>query len=268
MSCCADTYVPGPPFCTYGLRVPASCVLYVPEAQGSLPWGGHYCTYAVRVPAPGVPYVPRTVAPQALPWGWGDNQRTVARQIETERGWLHNDTSAVRALLPGARVNLGDDRRPHLAAPRRTSPHLAAPDPDPNPDFKPKPSPNPDPSHTPNPRPSLNLSPHHRPTQAPPRSGSHAANEYCRHLSDGPLTMVKCPPYQCPSSLPLPSPQGTPGGSGQLGTPRVRPSHWARSHRLGGSSERPPKSPIPLPLTLQAPPASRGGLPSLAAASR
>ena len=28
-------YAPGPPYCTYGLRVPASCVLYVPEAQGS-----------------------------------------------------------------------------------------------------------------------------------------------------------------------------------------------------------------------------------------
>ena len=31
---CADTYVP--PYCTHGLRVAASCVLYVPEAQGSL----------------------------------------------------------------------------------------------------------------------------------------------------------------------------------------------------------------------------------------
>ena len=33
---CADTYVPEPPYYTYGLRVPASCVLYVPGAQGSL----------------------------------------------------------------------------------------------------------------------------------------------------------------------------------------------------------------------------------------
>ena len=37
---CADTYAPGPPYCTCGLRAPASCVLYVPEAQGSLPEGG------------------------------------------------------------------------------------------------------------------------------------------------------------------------------------------------------------------------------------
>ena len=34
---CADTYIPGPPYCTYGLRLPAACVLYAPEAQGSLP---------------------------------------------------------------------------------------------------------------------------------------------------------------------------------------------------------------------------------------
>ena len=54
-------YVSGPPYCTYGLRIPASCVLYVPEAQGSLPCGLTHCTYVVRVPASGVPYVPRTV---------------------------------------------------------------------------------------------------------------------------------------------------------------------------------------------------------------
>ena len=48
---------------TYGLRVPASCVGYVPEAQGGFPQGPAYCTYWVRVPATGVPYVPRTVAP-------------------------------------------------------------------------------------------------------------------------------------------------------------------------------------------------------------
>ena len=32
---CVDTYAPGPPHCTYGLRVPASCVLYVSAARGS-----------------------------------------------------------------------------------------------------------------------------------------------------------------------------------------------------------------------------------------
>ena len=56
----AHTYVPGPPYCTYGPRVPAVCVLYVLKAQGSLPPGPHalHCTHAARVPASGVPYLP------------------------------------------------------------------------------------------------------------------------------------------------------------------------------------------------------------------
>ena len=37
----------GPPCCAYGLGAPASCVLYVPEAQGSLPPGPH-ALYARR----------------------------------------------------------------------------------------------------------------------------------------------------------------------------------------------------------------------------
>ena len=57
----ADTYAPAPPYCTYGPRVPASCVLHVPEAQGSLPRDLTHGTYAARAPASGVPYVPRTV---------------------------------------------------------------------------------------------------------------------------------------------------------------------------------------------------------------
>ena len=36
---CADTYVPEPPWCTYGPRVPPPCVLYVPAAQGTSPRG-------------------------------------------------------------------------------------------------------------------------------------------------------------------------------------------------------------------------------------
>ena len=63
----------------------------------------------------------------------------------------------------------------------------------------------------------------------------------------------KCPPWQRPSSAPVP-PQGAPGGSGQLSTSRVRPGHWAFRHRLGGSSELPPKSPVSPPLTIQARP--------------
>ena len=58
-------------------------------------------------------------------------------------------------------------------------------------------------------------------------------------------------PWQCPSSAPVP-PQGAPGGSGQLGTPRKRPTHWAPSHCLECSSQPPPKPPISPPLTIQA----------------
>ena len=56
-----------------------------------------------------------------------------------------------------------------------------------------------------------------------------------------------------PSSAPVP-PQGAPGGSGLLGAPREGPTHWAPSHRLGCSSQPPPKPPIPvaLRLTMQA----------------
>ena len=32
---CMRMYARGPPYCTYGLRVQASYVLYVPKAQGS-----------------------------------------------------------------------------------------------------------------------------------------------------------------------------------------------------------------------------------------
>ena len=38
---CADTYVPGPPYCTHWARVPACCVPYAPEARGSVPSGAH-----------------------------------------------------------------------------------------------------------------------------------------------------------------------------------------------------------------------------------
>ena len=61
--------------------------------------------------------------------------------------------------------------------------------------------------------------------------------------------MVKVPPWQCPSSPPVP-PQRVPGGFVRLGTPGMRPCQWAPNHRLGGSSELPPKFPISLPLTV------------------
>ena len=58
---------------------------------------------------------------------------------------------------------------------------------------------------------------------------SRPVPKYC---SRGAATQSKCPAWRCPSSPPV-TPQRVPGGSGQLGTPRVRPSHWAPRHRLG-----------------------------------
>ena len=63
--------------------------------------------------------------------------------------------------------------------------------------------------------------------------------------------MVKVQSRQRPSSPPAPL-QGAPGGSGQLGTPRKWPAHWAPSRCLGYVSQPPPKPPISPPLTMQA----------------
>ena len=78
---CAHTHAPKPPHCRYGLRAPASCVRYLPEAQGSLPRGAggrdvhrtHTCApYAYQPRGSGVPYAtppwqPRS--PRACPRG-------------------------------------------------------------------------------------------------------------------------------------------------------------------------------------------------------
>ena len=60
----------------------------------------------------------------------------------------------------------------------------------------------------------------------------------------------KCPPLAAPQLAPVP-PQGAPGGSWRLSTPRARPQPWAPRHRLGGSSNLPLKSLISLPFTIQ-----------------
>ena len=64
-----------------------------------------------------------------------------------------------------------------------------------------------------------------------------------------PLAVPSCPLGSAPaSSPPAPPPQGATGGSGQLGTSRRRPSHWAPSHChcVPGSSEPPPRPPMSL----------------------
>ena len=50
---CVDTYAPGPPYSTCGLRVPASCVL--PAAGGAGQHAGGPLYVLLRVPASGVP---------------------------------------------------------------------------------------------------------------------------------------------------------------------------------------------------------------------
>ena len=64
-----------------------------------------------------------------------------------------------------------------------------------------------------------------------------------------------CPPWQHGQSAPLGSAPARPlcplrarlAALGRLSTPRVRPSHGAPSHRLGGPSKLPPKLPISPP---------------------
>ena len=57
--------------------VPASCVAYVPKAQGSLPRGS-----TVRAPASGVPYVPRTVASQGAGVRAGEGHQGTGQGLE------------------------------------------------------------------------------------------------------------------------------------------------------------------------------------------
>ena len=55
----ADTCVPGPPYCTHGLRVPAPACCTCRRHRAACPPGPTHCTYAVRVPVLGVPYGPQ-----------------------------------------------------------------------------------------------------------------------------------------------------------------------------------------------------------------
>ena len=66
--CCAGTRALMPPHCTYWLCVASSCVLYAPEAQGSLSPGrlGRYRTRtAVRAR---YAYLPRACRTRRVPW--------------------------------------------------------------------------------------------------------------------------------------------------------------------------------------------------------
>ena len=63
---CSHVRPAAPPYCTYGLGAPASCVPHVPKAQGSLLWGGHtLCTCLTLTLTCVRASLGRTVAPQA-----------------------------------------------------------------------------------------------------------------------------------------------------------------------------------------------------------
>ena len=100
---CADTYAPGPPYCTTGhAHEPPACCTY------RRLWAAHYCTYAVHEPASGVPYVPRTVArqvysetyrvPVLLLQGYGGDGRPW--RVEAVRAHLGRCARAGPASLP------------------------------------------------------------------------------------------------------------------------------------------------------------------------
>ena len=97
----------GPPCCTHGLRVPASCALYVPEAQGSLPRDPTHCMYALRVPVSGLPYAhqPRACRTYRVPWGAPQvlgAREALKRRLDTiaaVHGW--ESRSARKSFLGG-----------------------------------------------------------------------------------------------------------------------------------------------------------------------
>ena len=69
--------------------------------------------------------------------------------------------------------------------------------------------------------------------EIPEKAGSF--RRFISHIEPQRGQSAPPPPWQRPSSAPAPR-QGTPGGSGQLGTPRKRPCHRAPRHCFGFSS--------------------------------
>ena len=101
----ADTCIPRPPYCTYGPHAPASCLLYVPEAQGSS--------------APGVPCVPHTLVRTAY----------LSTTYRGTTGEQQPRLVRVHGRLPLATRPARRRRRPSWRAARAASPaqHEAAP---------------------------------------------------------------------------------------------------------------------------------------------
>ena len=197
----------GFPYCMCGLRVSASCVLYVPEAQGSLPRGS--TTVHIRVPSSGV----RTYLVPC-----GATQVRAARRGQPRGGGAavqegRGDPDARdrrRAAAPDC-----DARAPASvrALPRRRHRHRHA-------------------GHVPTQAAAVGAAAH--------RGRVHALRPPARRPALATRTptwsKVPPPPLAAPQLGCCVPPQGTTGGSEQLGTPRERPVHRAPSHCLGCSS--------------------------------
>ena len=87
---CVDTYAPGPPYSTYGLRESGST--QEAGSRGRAACGGGRLCVLLRVPASGVPYDRVLVAPQAGKDAWEQELRFRAK--------TDDDRRKVRSLAP------------------------------------------------------------------------------------------------------------------------------------------------------------------------
>ena len=102
---CADTYAPEAPYGTYGLRAPASCAPYVPEAQGSLPG-------APRTVGALYAYQPRACLSHRVPRGAPQVTPDFSPSTDEERAVLAEVLRAKRGerlLLQGRQLNTVSD---------------------------------------------------------------------------------------------------------------------------------------------------------------
>ena len=164
-------HVPGPPCCTRGQRVPASCVLCCTSSllravrtrgAGQLAPPLTHCTHGVRVPASGVPYVPRTVC---CPTGGAHLRRQLeqqrahhaAHQVYIYEGGGGAKPPKIRCMQSAiyiahhtahqvSRLLLTSDSLTCLTAPHTLLSSTPTPNPNPNPDPDPDPDPNPNPN--------------------------------------------------------------------------------------------------------------------------
>ena len=83
-------------------------MLYVPEAQGSLPRGATHCTYAVRVPTSAVPYVPRTVVPPRRRGSDEPRRLMLHGQGRASARLSSPEAEAAPAMLQLRKTNLSD----------------------------------------------------------------------------------------------------------------------------------------------------------------